>query len=309
MSRRRPDSRQDHLEATLRHALRAAADSVEPGPDGLDRIRGKISARYARAEAAPADDPLRRLLRPAVIRVRYALGAVAERFSPEPGRGRWLAWLRPAAAVTTGIFVMAAASWAVAALPQVIAPPTRSHTLSASPTPTVPTSAAPTYPGYIGSYPYTVPPAPAPSCSTGTGQPSPSPSASPSATPSISPSPTTSPTVSPTVTPSSSPSVTASPSPAGSGSASPAAPGLVAFGSAQPLASGLAAAGPAQPSPSPTAQISEPATSPSAAPSAAPAGSPSPDAGRSAPADPCATPIPTPTSFPPLSPPASHGVP
>src|SRR5258707_669562 len=46
MSRRHPDPRQASMESALRSALRAAADSVEPAPDGLDRIRAKISARH-----------------------------------------------------------------------------------------------------------------------------------------------------------------------------------------------------------------------------------------------------------------------
>src|SRR5215471_15465822 len=137
MSHRRPTNpRQPALEGMLRNALRLAADSIEPGADGLDRIRAKISARQRaqlpRWRTLPPIVVLWSLLRrlePAIIWVRYAAGVVADRFRPEserPGGAGWIGWLRPAAAVATGAFVVAAASWAIAALPQVIAPASHS---------------------------------------------------------------------------------------------------------------------------------------------------------------------------------------
>ncbi len=141
MSHRRPDPRQAGLEQTLRRALRLAGDSVEPAADGLDRIRAKISAGSpARAHwASWASGPgladwrtrymtgllaalavAARYLEPAWIRVRYACGAVAERFKPDRRADGWLGWLRPAAALATGLLVVTGASWAIAGLPQVI---------------------------------------------------------------------------------------------------------------------------------------------------------------------------------------------
>ncbi len=116
MSHRRPDPRQAILEQTLRRALRRAADSVEPAADGLDRIRAKIAAgptapvqasgwagwasragwrtRYLTGLLA-ALAVMARYLEPAWIRVRYAYGAVAERFKPDQRAGGWIGWLRP----------------------------------------------------------------------------------------------------------------------------------------------------------------------------------------------------------------------
>ena len=130
MSHRRPDPSHPGLEQALRHALRVAADSVEPGADGLDRIRGKIAVRPRVVHTGWQTTYLAGLLGvlstvwrfadPAVIWLRYWTGAVAERFRPDLGRVGWLGWLRPAAAIATGLFVVAGASWAIAALPQAI---------------------------------------------------------------------------------------------------------------------------------------------------------------------------------------------
>jgi hypothetical protein len=121
---------QRDLEGVLRQALRTAADSVEPGADGLDRIRSRISARrqepsdWQMAElAGPAglgSSVLRNFL-PAGIASRAALHAAARRFRPGTDRIGWYRWLRPAAALATGVLVVLAGSWAITALPQVIA--------------------------------------------------------------------------------------------------------------------------------------------------------------------------------------------
>jgi len=117
------------LEDVLRRALRTAADSVEPGADGLDRIRSQISARrpvpsgWNMAEpagrAGPSSSVLRNLLRVSTG-PRAALYAVVQRFRPRSDDIGWNRWLRPAAAVATGVFVVLAGSWALTALPQVI---------------------------------------------------------------------------------------------------------------------------------------------------------------------------------------------
>ncbi len=119
MSHRRPDPRhQAGLEHALKHALRLAVDSVEPGADGLDRIRTKIAARpHVRAGWQTTYlagligvlSTVWRFGEPAVIWLRYWTGAVAERFRPDLGRVGWLGWLRPAAAAATGLLVVTGA--------------------------------------------------------------------------------------------------------------------------------------------------------------------------------------------------------
>ena len=132
MSHRRPDPRQAGLERALRHALRLAVDSVEPTADGLDRIRAKIAAppRAVHTGWLPRHlggllvvlSAIWRFLEPAAIWLRYWAGAAAERFRPDLGRVGWLGWLRPAAALATGLLVVTGASWAIAALPQMMSP-------------------------------------------------------------------------------------------------------------------------------------------------------------------------------------------
>jgi hypothetical protein len=117
------------LEDVLRRALRTATQSVEPGTDGLDRIRSRISARrpapsgWNMAElagrAGPSSSVLRNLLRVSTA-PRVPLSAVVQRFRPRSDGIGWNRWLRPAAAVATGVFVVLAGSWALTALPRVI---------------------------------------------------------------------------------------------------------------------------------------------------------------------------------------------
>ena len=231
MSHRRPTSpRHLVLEGVLRNALRLAADSIEPGADGLERIRAKISARQqAQLPRWRTLGPivvlwsLLQRLEPAVIWVRYAAGVVADRFRPEserPGRMGWFGWLRPAAAVATGVFVVAAASWAIAALPQVIAPAKNSSQIGPGGGGGGGRDAASSKTGNSASqravnHSPTRLPSPTRSCTTTPASPSPSPSHSPSTSPSASPtttstsgSPSSSPTPSTTST-----STSASPSP------------------------------------------------------------------------------------------------
>ena len=234
MSHRRPEARQPGLERALKHALRLAVDSVEPGADGLDRIRAKIVAQ-PHVRTGWQTTYLTALLRvlstvgrfgePAVIWLRYWTGAVAERFRPDLRRVGWLGWLRPAAAVATGLLVVAGASWAITTLPQIApsgnpqkigsgggtgAPPSAHHGSQpgggaqpsgsgSSSSPRASTSCRPSSPA---------PSTRASSIPTQSSSPSPSASSSPSPSPSPSTTPSTTPTGSPT--PSGSPSVASS---------------------------------------------------------------------------------------------------
>jgi len=116
---------QRDFDAALRDALRLAAESVEPGADGLDRIRSKIVARPARRGVPWRSVAAGRRgtsvpwgpFRLSAGWLATAFDAVLERFRPDPSRAGWFGWLRPAAAIATGLFVVTAASWAVAALP------------------------------------------------------------------------------------------------------------------------------------------------------------------------------------------------
>src|SRR5260221_6023667 len=117
------------MEDVLRRALRTAPQSVEPGADGLARIRSGIDARrpapsgWNMAElagrAGPSSSVLRNLLRVSTA-PRVPVSAVVQRFRPRSDGIGWNRWLRPAAAVVTGVFVVLAGSWALTALPRVI---------------------------------------------------------------------------------------------------------------------------------------------------------------------------------------------
>lgn len=130
MSNRRVDPRQHEYDSALRSALHMAVDSLEPA-EGLDQIRAKITAKQSARRrigwwpvAALTDGrSWRRVLLPPCGWFSAVVGAVTERFRPNPNRAGWFGWLRPAAAVTTGLFVVTAASWAVAALPSAVNPP------------------------------------------------------------------------------------------------------------------------------------------------------------------------------------------
>jgi len=198
------------FDRTIRDALMAAADSVEPGADGLDRIRAKIVVRHATRASRWHAGPSRGAAgwKPFHVTgtwVSALIEAVIERFRPDPTRAGWLGWLRPAAAIATGVFVVTAASWAVAALPAAIAPVNNwRHYHSTTPQPRSLSGSA-SRSRYSSSGGGTTGPggqngntggggSATPSCSpSGGGTPSGSPSASPSTTPSGSPSPSTSP--------------------------------------------------------------------------------------------------------------------
>ena len=265
MIRRRPDQGQRSREEALRRALTLAVEPVEPAPDGLDRIRAKIAAGPQPAGGAPE-----RARRPTAGRVRLALRAVGTRFRPEPARPGLLGWLRPATAVATGIFVMAAASWAVAALPQAVSPHQSTQTVSPRPTARAShRSVLPSYP-YGGGYPTTAPSAAA-SCS-----PAPVPSGSPSPSPSGTPSPSPSASASPSPSQSGTPGPTTSPSAGPTGS--DVTPGQSAARAAEirprtmPSPGGVPQI--ATPAPAPSPSTSPPASSPAPAPSGSRAPSP-----------------------------------
>lgn len=238
MSPRRLDPRAGELEGALRRALLAAAESIEPRSDGLDRIRTKVAAGRHRVPHRPyltvfarASGASRRFFATAVAGLWPIFDLVVERFRPNPdGPGRY-GWLRPAAALATGLFVVVAGSWAVTDLPQVISPAASSGggpgNLGVGGTPIPTRTASPSGRGVVGPGPSGHSrPVSSPSCNSAGGA-SPAPTASPSVTPtpttSASTSPTTSPSTgpSPTITPTISPSPASSPSDSTSTQASP----------------------------------------------------------------------------------------
>jgi hypothetical protein len=239
MSHPRPEPWQRDLEDALRRALRTAADSVEPAADGLDRIRSRICARrpvpsgWNMAElagpagpAGPGNPVLRKLL-PVSIAAQAAFHAVVQRFRPGPDGIGWYRWLRPTAALATGLFVVLAGSWAITALPQVIAPSAGNGSAPGSGGGRVPAAsssgpAAPrtgsqspvASPSYSNPSSATYPPRHRVKSSPSVSSPSASPT--PSSSPSASPTPSSSPSASPTPSASCSPS--ASPTPSASNS-------------------------------------------------------------------------------------------
>lgn len=231
-SRRRADPLPHEFDTVLRGALSQAAESVEPGQDGLDKITAKIAAKQVahrriswRTAAAPGTGrPWWRVLFPPRGWLPAMVDAVAERFGRDLSRPGWFGWLRPLAAAITGLFVVSAASLAVAALPSVISP--SGHTkVNASATPkTRHRTSRTNRPSYTG------PSTGGQSSSQHGSTPGPNggPSATPSCTSSPSSSPSTSPSVSPTGTPSSSatgtPTGTASPPPTAGQSTPPGSP-------------------------------------------------------------------------------------
>lgn len=301
MSRRSADPRLYEFDSALRSALHMAVDSVEPGAEGLDQIRAKIAAKQSarrrlgwRSATPGADGSWWRSFLPPRGWLPAVVGAVVERFRPDPNRAGWFGWLRPAAAVTTGLFVVTAASWAVAALPSAINPSGSSTTVSTS-SPThhrhhtsisVPYSSNQglgTQSGRGGTRPSSTP-----SCTT--------PGGSQGGTTSGGPSQTTSPSVSPstsTSTSSTSSAQTTPPSSPSIGGASPAS--SAGFGadpapSSSPEATGkaLLVAGPDIASAEPGADPSVPTETP--APTGSPtvgSGSPTPTSSAQPSSTPC----------------------
>ncbi|HEX9031439.1 MAG TPA: hypothetical protein VF834_06300 [Streptosporangiaceae bacterium] len=300
MSRRRPDPHRARLEEALSAALRMAAESVEPAPDGLERIRARISAGQAarragwRSLGTAGDGPawLGPSRWPGLLGASLAhlVRLVGERFGPDPARAGRLGWLRPAAAVATGLFVVAAASWLITGLPQVIQPANdsgglaggngagRNVSVPASPTRTRTSTGGVPWQGqsHYGQQ------SPSATCTPGQGPQHASPTSSPSGSPSASPSGSPSPSVSPS--PSASPTDSLSPA-----SSPAAAPGAAPAGIVQAL---LAPRAGSSVSPAPSGPATAPTSSPSpGAPSPSPSGaSPSRTAGSSTSPGPCGSP-------------------
>src|SRR5579863_8602578 len=191
-------------DTALRAALFAAAESVEPADDGLARIRAKISESQTgparrRFGRRVAGEPWWRSLLPPRGWLPAVAATVAERFRPDPNRAGWFGWLRPVAAVGTGLFVVTAAAVAVAALPAALGPS------SATGRSVRPVHTKTHNPKHHRSPAFT---------SSGSG--STGPSGQSGGSPTGSPQPTGTPTCSPSGSPSTSPS--GSPSPSGSSS-------------------------------------------------------------------------------------------
>ncbi|HEU5420620.1 MAG TPA: hypothetical protein VFV41_23235 [Streptosporangiaceae bacterium] len=243
----------------LRQALHAAAESIEPSADGLERIRARTGRPHALSLATAAAWCSGIAIRlaswagPVIAAAADFFWTAVDRFrpgaGPEHARVRY-GWLRPVAAMGTAIFVVAAGAFAVMTLPGAItsspislpwttnegsshAPGTRGLAGTGSALATGPSTA-----GVSGGAVPGVPTASA-SChpSGGAGAPSSSPPAtttSPATSPPVStppatttpPTTSTSPTDSPT-TPSTSGSTTPDPGSAGTqtpAAQSPAAP-------------------------------------------------------------------------------------
>ncbi len=281
------------LDQALRSALHLAVDSVEPGTDGLDQIQAKIAARQAARSRLRLNYRFwqylrfwQRLPRPddkPTAWVLAALAEVSERFRPDPGRPGWFSWLRPAAAVVTGLFVVAAAGLAVAALPAAI------QTVSHSKHNGTPGSHSPShsrtasnsqqsYPnpgvGYIGGGPPPIGkhgapnPSVSPSCTNPPSQSTPpaNPSTSESTPPSTNPTSSSPPDTGTPSPPASSSNTSPSPAaptsqPAPDSSASPAATGKALLSAGHAALDDVVLA-PADPSTAPTQTAPPPQDSP-----------------------------------------------
>jgi len=124
-------------EAFLRRALHSAADSLEPGHDGLERIQSRLRHPHpmpiAWAEAAGTGlamrarlgwEAARPVLDSALGRLVAAMRLAWERFGPSSGsRGsRTMGWLRPLTAMGVAVFVVAAGAYVAINAQQVIFP-------------------------------------------------------------------------------------------------------------------------------------------------------------------------------------------
>lgn len=196
----------DH-EGFLRAALHAAADSLEPGTEGLSRIRARLHHPRPRAVAwlAAAGDALRlrapAFLQDAYYRLAAEVRAAWDRFAPGPTSGRHRSrtegWVRPLAAMASVMFIVAAGTYVAINVSTAVSPSSsNSHPRQGQPGPAKHTShaapgASPVRSG-SGQGSATHRPSPSPSCT-----PSSQPSSSPTTSPTTSPSPTPTPTVTP----------------------------------------------------------------------------------------------------------------
>jgi hypothetical protein len=199
----------DH-EAYLRAALHAAADSLEPRGDGLERIRARLARPRAIAWVLAAGDALR-LRAPAALqdgfyRLSGGFWSAWERFAPAPApgkhRSRTQGLLRPLAAMAAVIFIVAAGTYVAIDASTAVAPSSQSsHPRSGKPGGGGQPAASPSQsPSHVasGSAPIAHHASATPSCTpSATPAPSDSGTESPSPNPSVSPTPT-----SPSATPS-----------------------------------------------------------------------------------------------------------
>ncbi len=198
-------------EAYLRAALHAAADSLEPQDDGLERIRARLQHARPRAVSwlLAAGDAVRlrtpAALQDALYRLNAGLWTVWERFAPAPApgkhRSRTQGLLRPLAAMAVVVFIVAAGTYVAIDVSTAVSPSSSSSHPRTGPTGPAghPASSPSSSPTASGAGPVTHRPSASPTCSpTTTPQPSGSPSPSPSPTPT--PTPTATPTPTPTAT-------------------------------------------------------------------------------------------------------------
>ena len=115
-------------EDRLRRALRAAADSVEPSPDGLGRIRARLTpprpvvAAWMVTETEPSMLRLRSLLNS----LRLRIGRPRGQFRPAPagtGAARHKlrtqqSWLRPVAVMAAFVVILGSGAFAISKLMQ-----------------------------------------------------------------------------------------------------------------------------------------------------------------------------------------------
>lgn len=116
----------------LRRALHAAADSVQPSPDGLERIRARMKTPPVLSFAsvvAWCQEAATIVVGWAAPLIRTALDAfwsVIDRFRPASALpsegGSRSGWIRPMVAMGTAIFVVAAGAFALLTLPHAISP-------------------------------------------------------------------------------------------------------------------------------------------------------------------------------------------
>ncbi len=119
-------------EALLRRALHAAAEAIEPHGDGLERIHARLHRprplAVAWAEAAWTDVRLRAPagLESWIERLLGVIGLAWDRFGPRRTSGRRgtrsLGWLRPLAALSVTVFIVAAGTYVAIDAQQAIFP-------------------------------------------------------------------------------------------------------------------------------------------------------------------------------------------
>ncbi len=228
-------------EDRLRRALRAAADSVEPSPDGLGRIRARLTpprpvvAAWMVTETEPSMLRLRSLLNS----LRLRIGRPRGQFRPAPagtGAARHKlrtqqSWLRPVAVAAAFVVILGSGAFAISKLMQTSGlsgsvqlreaarrsvPPARAAAAARSSGGGSALSPGSGWPGSNshGAHGGFL----APPLLPASGK-NPSPSASCSPTPTPTPTPSTSVTATPTPTPSTSP--TATPTPTSTPTATP----------------------------------------------------------------------------------------